>query len=254
MKTKKSPLLTASMALVASLAFSQSSSASIIVLAGWYEFENLENNPDLPNRAFPDVNEDGFETSTARSGFSSTFSTGGDMTTGMDSTYGNSDIVTGSDGLDGYLRGTEGNNVVLNFLNNGTQSWPLRNLYFDAARCCELTVLEIIPTYYPAAGGQQPLDRMFINDLVQTSLPTEPVVTDAVYDGRSYNLSGLRFGPGDRLNFQMVSTLGSSELRSNLFLDNVALTAVPEPGNFVAVGLLIGSGLMLRVRPRRKTV
>jgi hypothetical protein len=65
---------------------------------------------------------------------------------------------------------------------------------------------------------------------------------------------GLTLGTGETVAFMFsgltVSNPGSY-LPKSLYVDNVGITAIPEPGSVLGLGCVLASGLMLR--SRRKT-
>ena len=183
-----------------------------------------------------------------------------------DATWGNDSALTPAPGVgDGYLVDNSSKTGTAGLIHirvdyNGSDSWALKSLLFDAANASSgrsatisaivtnddstTTVIslgtqalkQITPTGL-AAGAGVPANNFgsYILDLTSFNL-----IMNAVGDGSGAATIDFRFDVGNSINTG--------------YLDNVALTAnlipVPEPGSLLALGCVIGSGAFLRMRRR----
>ena len=234
MKPMKSPILSASLAVVASFALVHTSDATLLV--GWHDFDGTNASQTPPDDFYP-----GFETSAVRALGGGSSASGGDTNEFPNSFYGNSSFQTGSDGNDGYLIGNKDNNIIVTVENNSGQRWNLQNLYFDAIVQTATTEIRL----FTGTG--------LVGPLTGISTSTDP---NANYSDLSFSLSGITLFEGSALQFQFIGSNPNTQLDANYFMDNIALTGtmvvIPEPGSSLAIGLLLASGLVLRTRPRRK--
>lgn len=89
------------------------------------------------------------------------------------------------------------------------------------------------------------------SDIIETTLaPTTVTSTSGGFFNYEVDLSGLGLelaaDAASSINFFFRSTTGIASL------DNVALTAIPEPSSLAVLGCLVGSGVFLRSRSRKK--
>ena len=222
-----------SAALLASAAFTLAPTASASLLVGWYDFNNTSN----PESA--DVNATGFSGSFAKAGTSRDL--GGDNGGGSGLFYGDSGIASGS-GNDGFLRTGANDSTMLTLLNNSGSAVTLASLFFDAAvryptntigvsyrmgtsgAWVSLANFSPVVGFDPVAGGQ-----FDFSDLSLSLIGAVPVL-----------------GSGNTIQFAFNGGSGA--------IDNIAITAIPEPAGLLALACLLGSGLMLRSRPRMAAV
>jgi len=127
------------------------------------------------------------------------------------------------------------NGTTLTVTNATSSSFVLTNLLFDAIRIGS-TGTGAFSVNWSAPGG---------TGSQSGTLSTPSPVNN--FNDYIVNLGGLLFAPSDSIVFTWVISGGSE-------LDNIALIGIPEPGSLLALGCLVGSGLFLRSRSRRKVV
>jgi hypothetical protein len=248
----KSPLLAV---LVGSVALALPQMASATVLVG---YTNFGASPDTsPNEV-------------ATAGLTSSFASGGTAGT----LYGSVDGYYGPDGgvstqptqtdlSDGRVAIAHG--AVFSVTNGTSTNYALGSLLFDMGGTGNpggLSTFEGLT--YSIFQGVTLLDSGDLLDdgRVKGANPSNPLTTitpgfGVIYPpapGNNINLqdysdfiadlSGLNLGLGERIEFTWNT--GGPVMR----LDNIALTAVPEPGSLLALGFLVSSGLFLRSRGR----
>jgi hypothetical protein len=223
---------------LAALALPHTANASLL-LAGWHDF-NANNEPtagtDVANES-PDYIASGFSGFVSKGGQASVGNGGDDGGTAL-TYYGNSNIQAGNGiGNDGYLR-ILSSTVTFAITNVSGPVLQLDKLFFDAARQAGSPVLNISWNIVGGASG---------------SLGTETITANsggagasADYADYSRNLAGIpALGLGQTIQFLFQT--GSTGLR----IDNIAITAIPEPASLIALACVLGSGLFLRQRPRQ---
>ncbi len=217
-----------SAALIASAVLTLAPAAQASLLVGWYDFVeggSIES---------ADVNATGFSGSFAKAVTSRDL--GGDNGGGSGLFYGDSGIASGS-GNDGFLRTGANDSTRLTLLNNSGSAVTLDSLFFDAAlryngslgvsyrmgtsgAWVSLANFSPVVGFDPVAGGQ-----FDFSDFSLSLIGAVPVL-----------------GSGNTIQFAFNGGSGA--------IDNIAITAIPEPAGLLALACLLGSGLMLRSRPR----
>ena len=112
-------------------------------------------------------------------------------------------------------------------------SMPLGGLLFDAASSSSVSDLTVTYTTNFGASGNASF----------SALPSTPVGGSGNFANYALSLIGLTMTSGDWINFRFEGI-------QNVRIDNMALTAVPEPSSLLALGCVIGSGAFLRMRRR----
>ena len=110
---------------------------------------------------------------------------------------------------------------------------PLGGLLFDAASSSSVSDLTVTYTTNFGASGNASF----------SALPSTPVGGSGNFANYALSLIGLTMTSGDWINFRFEGI-------QNVRIDNMALTAVPEPSSLLALGCVIGSGAFLRMRRR----
>jgi hypothetical protein len=169
-----------------------------------------------------------------------------------DNRYGNSDIAvlpgtpTVAQTQDGHGKAQSGKNLTFAVTNSTSADVALGALLFDAAyRDVATTTLGVA---YKIGAGELVTLSGNVGPMIQSYLTyNQPVdYTDFVL-----NLTGVTLGMGQTISFvfSIAAGAGASTLET-VRLDNIALTAIPEPASLVALGCLLGSGMFLRQRRR----
>jgi len=141
---------------------------------------------------------------------------------------------------DGMLNANFGGATILTMTNVSGLSPELKFLFFDAANTSGAGPAGINVSYETASsGGYQSLGN-------SGSLPA----TFAGYNAFSFDLKPFSISllVGEWISFKFEG------LSDKANIDNIAIVAVPEPGSLLALGCLVGSGVFLRSRSRRKVV
>lgn len=222
-----------SAALLASAAFTLAPTASASLLVGWYDF----NNTSAPESA--DVNATGFSGSFAKP--VTPRDVGGDNGGGSGLFYGDSGIASGS-GNDGFLRTGAGYGAALTLQNNSGSAVTLDSLFFDAA----LKFNASLGVSYRMGTSGTWLSLANFSPVLGFDASITPG-TEFDFSDISLSLIGAVpvLGSGNTIQFAFVAGTGA--------IDNIAITAItaiPEPAGLLALACLLGSGLMLRSRPR----
>lgn len=232
MKTK---IVSSSILASTILALTQSAHASLLV--GWHKFDR---NNSLES---PDAFATGFSGTISKPLQSRNLQGDNGGVSGI--FYGDSTIASGS-GSDGFLR--IGNNVgsFLTLTNNSGSAVSLSNLFFDAIG---VNAGNTVTAGYRYGNGNV-LNGDGLTTLgVFGSLPNtggDANLVSADFADLSQSLVGLNLGIGQTIQFNFVSS-------STAFIDNIAITAIsaiPEPASLMALGCVLGSGLLLRNRRR----
>ena len=140
---------------------------------------------------------------------------------------------------DGYLRVFEEGQPILTVTNNQSAALPLATLFFDAAS--QNTGSQVAVSY--SINGDPTWVNLFTSPNLTNSGSSDASVN---YDDFSINLSSIVLATGDSIQFQFTNPTGGG-----VRLDNIALTAIPEPANAMALALLLTTGVMLRNRRRK---
>lgn len=77
------------------------------------------------------------------------------------------------------------------------------------------------------------------------------------YNDYSAKLAGLILGTGETMAFMFTGYLANNPGNyqpSAIYVDNVGITAIPEPGSVLGLGCVLASGLMLRSRRKPQQV
>jgi len=214
-----------------SLAVSGSASASFL-LAGFHDF-NTSFTAEPADRVFPGV----AATVSKQTGFSSFTSGGsndGTFGSGVSSTPFQTPAVPTNDG---YLRigpNVGGNNMTITVDNNGTTPISLESLLFDVAGATIGTSFNVSYVLFPSFGS---------TPVTATQAFTTQGASET-YGNHSFLLNGIGLDAGSTISFFFQNMTGNARI------DNIALLAVPEPGSILALGCVLGSGLLLRNRRR----
>lgn len=204
-------------------AFPHTSSASIL-LAGWYDF-NGNNDPAAGSELAPEAADVTF------AGFSGNVDKGGQFSVGdggsVSGFYGTSSIAA-SAGDDGYARVFSTSQLVFSLTNDSGPAFQLDKLFFDARNSNTFTVR------YQLSGAPTAVE-------LGTGTSAATSYRDFSFDLVAYNISLLA---GQTIDFIFTSPSGTQ-------IDNLGITAIPEPASLLALGCLLGSGLVLRRRPSR---
>ena len=174
--------------------------------------------------------------------------TGGDT----DGTYGTYPVSslkpTSTPGSDnGYIRLSSINNTLFSVYASGdpgTTSYALDSLLFDLA---------VQTSNATATIRYQTFDQNGIPGPIQ-NLATEAVShvgPGGNYDSFVVDLSGQHLVIGADASVGHIDFLFTGGGSTNaMYLDNIGLVVVPEPGSLLALGCVVGSGVFLRSRRR----
>lgn len=215
-------------ALLVALALPQFASASLL-LVGWHDFNNVGTSES------PDDFASGFSGILVKNTVSRDL--GGDNGGGSSIDYGSSGDSSGS-GNDGVVRVDAGvTGAVFSMTNSSGSSMKLTSLFFDATSQSPGAVLQV--AYRIGVGAFQTLGSF--TGLNPTGNVSNPAL-QADFSDLSQSLSGITVGNTQTIDFRFsLASIGAR-------LDNVAIYAVPEPAGLLALGCVLGSGLMLRNR------
>lgn len=243
--------------LLAAVALALAQGANAALLVGFYDFRP-GTKPITPTDDPADYTAPGYRGWV----FSPEQATQGDGGS-YDTTYGNSGISTGESPVPQVPPGNGSGTIrtiadpsnplysVLTFWVENTQTagsltLPLDKLYFDAAEPDNGGVInQLLKVSWSTTG-----------DLL-TSTPLAPpieVIAETagnVYTGYALDISTLTLGPGEKIAFLFTSDhkAGSGNYDSDtIWVDNVGITAIPEPSSVLGLGCVLASGLMLRNR------
>lgn len=218
-----------SAALLASAAFTLAPTADASLLVGWHDFDGVANSES------PDYVASGFSGTTLEGTFS--VSNGGSN----DGYYGSSSIPVPTN--NGYARIWENKPFTFSLTNNSGLAVPLGTLFFDAASLDSSQVLTV--TYQIGANSASLLGKT-----------TTPIAASGA-GGASVNYSDFAFsliGVGLLNIGETITFFVDYANYDGARIDNIAITAIPEPAGLLALACLLGSGLMLRSRPRMAAV
>ncbi len=219
-----------------SLFFAGAANATLLV--GWHDFDGNPSNPGTGSTASenPDYAAAGFSGNVNKGGQYSV-DTGGSS----DGIYGNSSIpVSGIAGGDGYARITNASSLTFSLTNSTPDAVQLDKLFFDAA-VGNTSGSVVSVSYKIGAGSPASLDNTAPTPLAQAL--TAGAYLD--FSDFSFNLLSIPlFNAGQTISFIFTSS-------NSARIDNVAITglsAIPEPASLIALGCVLGSGLMIRRR------
>lgn len=197
------------------------SSASAALVIGFHSFT-----------AGTAVQAGGSGTNYLASGFSGFY----DPTTGInktatggstDQTYGNITVDVSTPGTNnGYVSMFAVWAPYLQLVNNSGSSVTLDKLLFDGASVP--TATNVTVSYRYGTTGS-------FTDLATTALTT------TTYQSFSHDISSLQLGNGQTIEFRFMGGSGGQ-------LDNIGITAVPEPSAALIIGGLIGLSALRRRR------
>lgn len=209
----------------AALTLSHTANASLL-LAGWHDFDGTTGNESA------DVAAAGFSGLVTKGGQTSINGGGSN-----DNTYGTlvNPVVPVNDGYARIL----GSNLTFSLTNSSASAVQLTTLYFDAAIQSGSGTVTV--QYQIGAG---PLSTLAPSPVTNNTL-SGAAGASANYGDFAFNLVGVPLlAIGQTINFVFTAS-------PNARIDNVAITAIPEPASLIALGLVLGSGLFLRQRPRQ---
>ncbi len=228
-----------------------------MVIIGWHSFDAIASTPEAPDRVSSGVSGRLIEgTASWHEGGSN------------DGIYGDSDVIYPPNGIsvpdsgptgDGHARvrpriPTANGFLQLEITNNRNYALPLHYLFFDMAEALNLNPgldlrLEVYfgSTLGVAAGGPNDGQNVHIGNADTTTGTNSGDYSD--FTDFSFDLAGLSIGKGNTAYFTFWYPGGQPQF--SLRLDNIAVTAIPEPGSLLALGGVIGAGLFIRRRNRR---
>ena len=200
------------------------------IVAGWHTISSNSENPD--------VSLAGFNSST----LVKSSGEGPSNESSFDGTYGSTGGSVGTTADDGSykLRTDGGDNVLrLTLQNNSSEAVSLATVHFDygvpssgatdnAPKDLELKYL---------GGGGLGGNDVTINTVSNLSLPSGPDDDWLNFDwDLSPALMDTTLGAGEQAQFDLIATNANNSVANSL-VDNVAVTAIPEPAGFLLVGL-----------------
>lgn len=143
---------------------------------------------------------------------------------------------------DGFTSFNSANSTRFSFATSSR--YVLGSLLFDASRGLSSVVTFNVAyrTYNVGSPGSSIIPSTVLNT---SPLSGSNVGNTGDYADFDLSLGGLVLEAGQAIEFTFAN-IGSG----TTFLDNVALTVIPEPGSLVALGCLVGSGAFLRTRRR----
>ncbi len=95
-------------------------------------------------------------------------------------------------------------------------------------------------------SAMDPLSELTVSYSLGSNSGSFPAVTNTMDFSQEFSFAGLLLPVGETLSIIFQSSSGL------IGIDNVALTAIPEPGSLAVLGCLVGSGVFLRSRSRKK--
>jgi hypothetical protein len=201
-------------------AFSHSASATLLVGFNQFDATTASEAHDVAATGFSGVVTKGAQPSV---------NTGGSN----DGFYGNSTITAGAN--NGYARILD-SDLTFSLTNSSGSSIQLDKLFFDAAIQSGAGTVSV--KYKIGAG---PLVALSPASVTNNTASGDPGLS-ANYGDFALNLLGVPL-----LNVgQVISFVFNAS--PNARIDNVAISAIPEPASLLALGCVLGSGLMLRNR------
>jgi hypothetical protein len=129
------------------------------------------------------------------------------------------------------------NNATLTVTNTTGKTFVLTSLLFDAIKNANNAGI----ASYTVAWK---VDNVPTGSATGTYDYAEPANPN-LFNDYMIALGGILLAPNSVISFLWTSTTGAQ-------IDNIALLGIPEPGSLLALGCLVGSGVFLRSRSRRK--
>jgi hypothetical protein len=218
---------------LAALALPHTANASLLV--GWHDFDGTSNSET------PDYAAGGFSGLLTK--HSESRDLGGDNGGTGGIYYGNSNIASGP-GNDGTVRLPTGGETFFSMTNSSGSAVSLASLFFDASESSNTTVLSV--AYRIGAGTFTTLATY--STLNPTGTPFDNLLLQSDFSDLSISLLAI---PA-LLNSQTIQfrfNVGGAGQGARI--DNLAITAIPEPASLIALACVLGSGLFLRQRPRQ---
>lgn len=129
-------------------------------------------------------------------------------------------------------------------------SQGLGYLLFDAAAQFSGALLDITYTITPAPLGSGDLTDPNPIPLTAVGGFGVPVPTTG-YESFLIDISNIVLGPGQTIAFTFLMSSTTSPVENYAYLDNIAITSIPEPGSMLGLGCVAGAGAFLRSRRRR---
>lgn len=202
--------------------------SATVLVAGFHDFDSatgLDNTPDYQwNSAGISASVDRATNSTPAGGSG-------------DGTFGTSALVAAG-ANDGFVNIISFTATRFSVANNKSWDLALETLLFDFAGTNNSQTLTstyvITEAGVPVGGNTLPS--------VTSSTGFGPAANPTSYQSYALDLTGITLGAGQIIQFTFTGASGG--------LDNIGLLAVPEPGSLVALGCVLGSGLLLRSRRR----
>jgi hypothetical protein len=232
-------------ALIATIALALPQAANATLLVGFHNFDGTAN--AQTTTSMTDPTDVGF----AQSGFSGTVTkpvTDGasvDTTGSSDTTFGTytGAIAPANDGAGRMASG----NITFSLTKLSGGSIALDTLFFDIARAGTGGTVTI------AYQIRNSLNALVGSGSVASALPINSDYATNGGNWRDYALDLTGIGGGLTLaanhTISFVFT-GNPNFRN----DNVAISAIPEPASLLALGCVLGSGLMVRNRRSRPSL
>lgn len=196
------------------------------IVAGWHTISSNSENPDV---------------SLADFGSSTLVKSGGESPSNessFDGTYGSTGGSVGTTADDGSykLRTNQGQNSLrLTLQNNSSEAVSLATVHFDYGVINQDAPKDLELKYL--GGGGLGVNDVTINTVSNLSLPSGPEDDWLNFDwDLSPALMDTTLGAGEQAQFDLIATNPNNSLANGL-VDNVAVTAIPEPAGFLLVGL-----------------
>jgi len=245
MKTTRSKYL----GILASVGFLVPATSSATLLVGFQAFDQNS----LASEGHDNASS-GWSGSVAKS--SASTSQGGSI----DTRWGNNEGLTPFPTThNGHLVMEEGASTVFTFTNNSNTSWVIDNFFFDAASTTNTTIFVNNQVSYEIRDAD---NSVIVPEVTLGAPPVGPTAVQqfSVVGGR---VIGGNYDYADFAALLDVIIYGGQKLlvtvtattEGTTFLDNIAITGfrdpdglIPEPGSLLAIGCLVGSGLLLRKR------
>jgi hypothetical protein len=226
---------------LAALALPHTVNASLL-LAGWHDFDGTVGNET------PDYVASGFSTGTYITKGNVPESSATDPSS-IDGFYGPDSVGAGGvatnqpASMDGRIANADGVQVVLK--NSTTENYGLQSLLFDAVQNGLGNLVTYNVSYSTTDGDSGNLTVP--NNTIGSVLPG----AGTGYFDFIVDLSGIFLNAGETITFVFDTSWALTSRDGRL--DNIAITAIPEPASLIGLGLVLGSGLLLRQRPRQIT-
>lgn len=233
MKLKKN---NAVLAALAALVLPQIASASLLV--GFHNFDGTATTETVgPSQTALPSGANNY----ASAGFLGTLTKNGEVSVNgggsNDGTYGDRNFgLANPTNADGYGRSLGGGDPIFKVTNLSGSAVTLSSLLFDAATQAGGGTIKV--TYVMSTGESG-------NFTTNKPLPTAGGSGSNInFEDFAVSLAGWVLGDEEWIEFKFD---GSPNGR----IDNLALTAIPEPGSMLGLGCVVGAGAFLRSRRRR---